>query len=193
MRPEDIALIKRSIRSERRLINKHGEIIPLPKGRRIRTNCYAYIMGAMQPQKDINWYIPGFTADEKYEKYNKEDFLDKMKMDLKNLGFSCRKLNMSNSDSLEKGEYIIRVYFQEDPTKEPGFHFIRKSRKHGVWFHKEGWQREPDLVKVPIESYEKKKKHSSFTTSRIAPNAFQDGENGPLWTPIGTFAIKYNG
>lgn len=193
MTPEDIALIKKSIRSERQLLTKEGKVKPVPKGRRTTTNCYAYIMGAMEPRKNIEWYIPGFTIGERYEKHNKEDFLEKMKIDFKNLGFSCRKIDSSNSNLLEKGEYIIRVYFQQDPTRETGFHFIRRSRKHDVWFHKEGWEREPDLVKVPIESYEKKKKRSSFTTSRIAPNAFQDGENGPLWTPIGTFAIKYNG
>lgn len=191
MTSKDIAHIKRSIRSERHLIDKDGEVKKLPKGRRTTTNCYAYILGAMEPQKDITWYIPGFTTGELYEKYSKEDFLNKMKQDFKNLGFLYREV--IDSTPLEKGEYLIRVYFQEDPKKEPGFHFIRKSRKHGVWFHKEGWEREPDLIRVEVESYGKKHKSSTYTTSRFSPNAFQDGKDGPLWTPIGTYAIKYNG
>ena len=188
---KDITRIKRSIRSERQLIDKNGEVKKLPKGRRTTTNCYAYILGAMEPQKDITWYIPGFTTGELYEKHNKEDFLNKMKSDFQNLGFSYREV--IDFTSLEKGEYLIRVYFQEDPTKEPGFHFIRKSRKHGVWFHKEGWEREPDLVKVEVENYGKKKKQYTYTTSRFSPNAFQDGKDGPLWKAIALFAIKYNG
>lgn len=190
---EIIKLVKKSIVPERKLIKKNGDIIPIPKGRRTTINCFAYAIGAMQPEKGIEWYIPGFTTGHRYRTGDKEDFLEKLKMDLINLGFSYRDITINNANMLEKGEYIIKIFFADENAKKPGWHVIRKSVQNGAWFHKEGWERDPSLIRVPIKTYGKNKDEMRLLQCKIAPEGFQDAVTGDIMILIATLGIKYNG
>lgn len=70
---------------------------------------------------------------------------------------SCRSLLPSehaNSENkwkelLAENEYLVKVFYTPSNRilKGGDFHFIRQDRQTGVWFHKMGWHRQPDLVR----------------------------------------------
>lgn len=70
---------------------------------------------------------------------------------------SCRSLlpskytNFENkwAELLAPNEYLIKVFYTPSNCnlKDGDFHFIRQDRQTGLWFHKMGWYRQPDLVR----------------------------------------------
>ena len=193
MNSEIITRVKASIIPEKKLINKNGKLFPLPKGLRTKINCYAYALGAMCPETSEITYQPGFTTGIEYEERNKEDFLQKMEQDLENLGFSYRRIPYPNSNFLEQGEYIVRVFFNTEDSECDGFHFMRKATKSGVWFHKEGWQNLPSLIKLNVVPAGQKGRDRKLFKHRVCPTSVEYAENNDIAKPIADYALKYNG
>lgn len=53
------------------------------------------------------------------------------------------------ADLLAKDEYLVKVFYTPSNKKlsNGDFHFIRQDRETGIWFHKMGYKRQPDLVR----------------------------------------------
>ncbi len=112
------------------------------------TNCYAYSLGIMYNGMKGRYFIPGFTECLPYYGESTEELMGKIVIDLQNLGISFRKLELEEEKNLQENEYLVKVFYtppnKELPTGD--FHFIRQDRDTGIWFHKMGWYRQPDIV-----------------------------------------------
>lgn len=167
---ETISAIKDSIiRSD--CLLKGGVPVTLDETTVVSTNCYAYSIGIMYNfmTKIRGFYNPGFTERDKYMPDDTpEDLMEKVHHDLENLGIKFREINLGEKAKLRKNEYLVKVYMADPNEKIPNgdFHFIRKDKDSGMWFHKLGWQRQPDIVK-PDPGYEE-----GCCAPGVAPDTF---------------------
>lgn len=147
---EEIERIKNSIvRSENLL--KGGVPIQLDESTVTETNCYAYSMGIMYNSftKIKGYYNPGFTEYERLSgDETSEILMEKIRTDLNHLGIQFREIGLEKKIELEGNEYLVKVFKADINEKLPrgDFHFIRQDRESKKWFHKMGWQRQPDII-----------------------------------------------
>lgn len=117
------------------------------------TNCYAYSIGIMYNflTKMRGFYNPGFTERDRYKPDDgPEDLLEKVHHDLENLGIKFREIQLGKEIQLKENEYLVKIYMADPNEKIPNgdFHFIRQDKASGMWFHKMGWERQPDIVQA---------------------------------------------
>ncbi len=155
---ETISAIKESIiRSD--CLLKGGVPKCLDETTVVSTNCYAYSIGIMYNfmTKMRGFYNPGFTERDRYRAGDTpEDLLEKVRHDLENLGIKFREIQLKEEVNLKSNEYLVKVYMADPNIKIPDgdFHFIRQDKASGMWFHKLGWERQPDIVQAD-PGYEK--------------------------------------
>ena len=114
-------------------------------------NCYAYALGIMYDDdtKRRGFYRPGFTEGIRYDGENVKELMKKIRIDLQNLGISFRQFDLNSKKMvLRDKEYLIKVFYTPKNKKLPAgdFHFVRKDKQTGKWFHKMGWYKQPDVV-----------------------------------------------
>lgn len=189
---QDIEAMKRSIVPEKQLISD-GRVLPLPEFQRTNTNCYAYSLGIACAAKGNEWYQPGFTENLTFRSDSVKDFIYKVEMDLENLGFVYRKIKMSDSKDITRGEYLIQVLFAKSTRVYDGdFHFLRRSVNGRQWFHKQGWGFEPELFfvsKNPSEVTTDEKFKLAMENARVAAFGFED-EEGNETKPVCFYALS---
>lgn len=134
---KNIFLIKKSIVRSKKLI-KNGVPKKLERSVRLDTNCYAYALGITYTEEAH--YYPGFTEHMGHMPIDNYDMISSVCLDLKNLGFKYRKINLHDEIKLDKGEYLIKAYLARPNSKviNGDFHFVRKDNESGLWFHKFG-------------------------------------------------------
>ncbi len=148
---DTIDAIKSSIVRGSSLLN-NGVPITLDEITVKSTNCYAYSMGIMYNffTKARGFYCPGFTEHNNYQKEDSpEVLLSKIQSDLKNLGINYREVSTVEDANLKSNEYLVKVYLADPNIKIPNgdFHFVRQDKESGMWFHKLGWERQPDIIR----------------------------------------------
>lgn len=123
------------------------------------TNCYAYSMGIMYNffTKRRAFYNPGFTE---YDSFKPDDtpemLMNRVKHDLDNIGIKYREIEKNEKTVLKENEYVVKVFMADPNEKIPrgDFHFIRQDKKTGKWFHKLGWERQPDIIQSDPEYHD---------------------------------------
>lgn len=155
MRILETGTIKNSIRRSEDLLQGSNPIA-LDAETVEATNCYAYSLGIMYHGTRGKHFIPGFTEELPYFGKNTEELMEKIEIDLENLGISFRKIELEEEKQLQENEYLVKVFYTPPNKKLPAgdFHFVRQDRDTGIWFHKMGWYRQPDIIQSDPE-YEK--------------------------------------
>lgn len=135
---------------------KEGVPISLDEKTVNSTNCYAYAMGIMYNilTKPRGFYNPGFTENESFKLIDTPEILiNRVKHDLDNIGIKYREVISEKKGELKENEYLVKI-FMADPNEEiprGDFHFVRQDRKTGKWFHKLGWDRQPEITQSAPE------------------------------------------
>lgn len=187
-----IEAIKSSIvRSDTLLDN--GVPITLDETTVKSTNCYAYSMGIMYNflTKTRGFYSPGFTERDNYKKEDPpEVLLSKIQRDLKNLGINYREIPVIADANLKDNEYLVKIYMADPNEKIPNgdFHFVRQDKESGMWFHKMGWERQPDIIHSD-PGYEDENDSAPGTEPGYFISRYNDGFSYTYY-PIGYLAIE---
>lgn len=152
MRILEIRKIKNTIRRSEDLLQGNNPIV-LDEEIVETTNCYAYSLGIMYHGIMGKHFHPGFTENLQYYRENAEELMEKVIIDLRNLGISFRKLELEEKKELKENEYLVKVFHTPPNKKIPAgdYHFIRQDRQTGIWFHKIGWYRQPEIVRSITE------------------------------------------
>lgn len=107
-------------------------------------NCYAYALDLDVSDTKKEVFFPGCISseDEKPDIFSGLDLLERLKKDLKFLGFTFRP----NEKKLEEGEYRIAIYGLPTYYDMPiGFHISRQD-KDGYWSEKRNWKSKPEKL-----------------------------------------------
>ena len=121
---------------------------PIEKGFPLCFNCYSY---ALQLDIDLNtskYFILGYIANRKLEKYNKVRVIDSFLKD-------CEKLNISACETNIEAENLIDTYkiaIFIKPELLNNFHVIRQNID-GTWSHKPGWYRNPERIELDNDAF----------------------------------------
>lgn len=191
--PQNIVEIRKSILPEKVFIKK-GRVLPISNQQRTNTNCFAYALGITYPAKGNEWYQPGFTQNTRYNPYSREDFLNKVEIDLTNLGFRFRKIVRDEKTKLRYDEYLIQVLFSPaiSGIDDGDFHFMRRSSS-GKWFHKRGWGYAPEIFTLPLDTSKMgdAKIKKMIENNEVASFGFQN-EFGIETLPLCYYAITFH-
>ena len=102
-------------------------------------NCYAYALNLIVSDPREKIFFPGCISNKEEEGaiFSSYELLERLKKDLKFLGFTYRGEN----GTLAEGEYRIAVYYIPTYHDWPiGFHISRQD-KTGEWSEKPSWKK----------------------------------------------------
>ena len=144
-----IKKMRESLVTEDRLFSvKNKDVISLPDDIAKGINCYAFAIGCLCPGKEGEDYIPGFTENTPYQ--SKTDLLEKICLDLKNLGMNFRKISIFGPRNLKPNEYLIKIFYSDPSSSHPmgDFHVIRQNKETNLWYHKPGFHNQPVIAEI---------------------------------------------
>ncbi len=191
MRILKIKRIKNSIRKSWELLQTNNPIM-LDEKTVKTTNCYAYALGIMYNGKRGIDFIPGFTKkcfNHVQNIENEEQLMKKIQIDLENLSISYRRIGLEEEKQLKENEYLVKVFYTP-PNKElpkGDFHFVRQDRDTQIWFHKMGWNRQPEIIKSDPEGKQIIPGTEPTTITWYGNNGFYY-----VYTPVEYLAITEN-
>lgn len=111
---------------------------------RLIEDCTLDLQNLNRPFRRISLEDVTFVEENEY-------YIDVHSMDSSRSLLPSEYANPENkwTELLEENEYLVKVFYTPSNSRIRGgdFHFIRQDRQTGIWFHKMGWQRQPDIIR----------------------------------------------